>query len=102
MTTNVGPLDVTEKRPIYFDFSPELKAGETLTAVDSPIEVLVTAGSDPSPGNMLVGAPVISGNFVQQFVQGQLNNVSYHFRAHGSTDQSARPVVIANLRVVTL
>lgn len=102
MTTNVGPLDVTETRSIYFDFSPELKAGETLTAVDSPIEVIVQAGTDPTPANLLSGSPVISGTMVQQFVQGSVNNVSYHLRAHGTTDMGARPVVVANMRTVLL
>jgi len=99
MSTTVGPLDVTGRRSIWFDFSPELAPGETLIGVDSPIEISVQSGTDPTPGNLLVGAPVISGSFAQQVVQGSVNNVSYHLRAHGTTNLGSRPVVPANLSV---
>lgn len=98
MSTTVGPIDMTGRRSVWFDFSPELAPGETLIGVDSPIEVSVQAGDDPTPENLVVGAPVIDGSMVKQVVQASVNNVSYHLRAHATTSMNSRPVVPMNLR----
>jgi len=102
MTTTVGPIDMTGRRSVWFDFSPELAPGETLIGVDSPIEVGVQAGTDPSPESFVVGDPVIDGSMVKQVVQASVNNISYHLRAHGTTNMGSRPVVPMNLRVTFL
>lgn len=100
MTTLVGPIDVEEVRPVLFDFTGELKTGETLAAV-SPVEVTVQAGLDPTPANLLSGSAVISGSMVQQLVKGSVNNVFYHLRCVATTSLGSTLVVVANLRVET-
>lgn len=101
MTTVIGPIDIEEIRPVFFDFSGELKTGETLTSV-APLEVTVQSGTDPTPANLLSGSAVISGAMVQQMVKPTINGVSYHLRAVAATSLGSQLVVAANLRVVTI
>jgi len=100
MTTVIGPIDIEELRPVFFDFSGELKPGETLASVTA-IEVTTQAGTDPTPANLLNGSPVINGAMVQQMVKPTINSVSYHLRAVAMTSLGSQIVVAANLRVVT-
>lgn len=100
MTTVIGPIDIEELRPLFFDFSGELKPGETLATVTA-IEVTTQAGTDPTPANLLNGSPVISGAMVEQMIKPVITGVSYHFRAVAMTNLGSQLVVAGNLRVVT-
>lgn len=101
MTSTVGPIDVEERRPVFFDFSSELLPNETLAAVTA-VEVTVQSGTDPTPLNILVGSASISGTMVQQMVKGGVQGASYHLRAIAVSSLSSTLVVAANLRVVSL
>jgi hypothetical protein len=74
----IGPIESDEIKLAKFDFTDEVDASATLT---SPTVVCtVHKGTDPTPANVLVGSPVVSGKEVHQKVQPGVVGVTYKLR----------------------
>ena len=75
----LGPKDPEEIKVMKFAFAREL-AGATIAVVES-VTPSVYKGTDPNPGAVALGAPVVSGTDVLQRMQGGLHGVAYKWRA---------------------
>jgi len=70
---------IGEKVVLTFDYSAELEAGETLVGTPS-VDVKVTLGSDPAPGDVTNGAPGIVGSAVLLPIDPTVGGVEYRFK----------------------
>lgn len=89
-TKTLDAKDVAEVDVITFDYSAELGDGETLSSAVVTVEVY--EGADPAFGDMIDGAPQISGAYVLQQMKAGVANVTYLWRCVATT----------SLRVLTL
>ncbi len=81
-----SPKDAIETVVLTMDFTADLNSGETLSGAPS-VTVVVVQGTDPSVSSMLVGAPVISGNTVQQVVTAGVDGAAYGVTGGCGTSQ---------------
>lgn len=71
------PKRPAEEIVLAFDFTEDLPAGVTLTAVQT-VGVELADGTDPAPSSVLNGAAVVvGGNVVLQPVKGGVYGASY-------------------------
>jgi hypothetical protein len=98
MTTEVGPLEVGEIKAVVFDFSNELGVG--VVPIAPAVTCVVVEGVDPTPSNVLSGAPNISGQTAVQLVAGGVVGCRYKLRAYVSDAYGERHGITAYLRVV--
>ena len=92
--------DPDEIRPLTFDFVDGLTGAEVITG--TPImEVVVVAGVDPSPQNILLGNPTLGNpaTEVYQRVQSGLIGVDYAIRCEATTSLGNILVVAGMLPV---
>lgn len=78
----IGPIDPQEIKLVTFTFVNELAGAELSSATVSC--TVVTGGADPTPANLLIGEPDISGTDVKQRVHGGINGITYRLRAQAS------------------
>lgn len=96
MTTEVFAIkDPAETQALAFNFAPDL-GSETLTPASMTSGIELLAGTDPTPANVLNGAPVISGALVLQSVHGGVANADYRVWAKVNTS-GGRTLVVAGI-----
>lgn len=104
MSTNIGPLDIEEIKPVIFRFSKELRSGDSIAGVVITAELV--AGSDATPAAILVGLPTIdnTNKLVEQLVSAPgLAGNEYLLRAVATaTPSGQKHVVAARMAVVKL
>ena len=70
------PKYVSETPIVSPDFSPLLAPTDSVSSVNS-VTVTVLSGTDPSPSSLLKGTAQISGNVVNQQIQGGVAGTQY-------------------------
>lgn len=98
--TEVGPLEIGEIKRIGFNFASEKAETATLTAASQTVTIVVLDGTDVSPNNVMVGSPVIAGDWVYQKVQPGVAGCKYKLKAFASDSDGLRHGVPCVLRVV--
>lgn len=93
-------IDVDEVDTLTFEFGPGMLAGESISTVD--VQCTVHSGTDPTPGDLLVGPPQITGTDVLQRAQGPVAGVTYHLRCAATLDSGRVLVNAAYLPCVLL
>lgn len=72
----VAPTKRSDARiPIEFPFADQLQFGETISG--QAVTCVVSSGTDPTPSNVLFGAPTLSGTNVTQVVTAGVEGVIY-------------------------
>jgi hypothetical protein len=89
-TRTIGPKDPAESEVVTFDFTNKMR-GETISGVVS-VTIAVESGNDPSPSNMLNGAPAVSGFKVMQAIAGGIDGTNYYMRCQIQTSGNRTPV----------
>ena len=98
MTTSVGPLEVGEIKAVTFDFAGEAATGAVLNTPEATCVLI--EGTDPTPANVLSGAPNIVGLTVTQLVKPGVVGCKYKLRMTVQDTSGQRHGISAYMRVV--
>jgi hypothetical protein len=90
----------TESELFTFDFSQVLSPSETILTAASA--VIVMNGVDDNPNNIIVGAPVISGQTASQRIANGVNEVTYRLSMTVTTSQGNTYVGVGDLNIYTV
>jgi hypothetical protein len=89
----------TENEQFTFDYSPVLGTTETLVSATCVVEV--KEGTDPSPNDIIVGSPSISGSKVAQRIKDGLDGVIYRLEMTTTTSVGNVYTIVGDLPVLS-
>lgn len=78
-----APFDPQARRTLTFGFFKDLKPTDTI--VSASMSVSLVSGDDPSPAELLVGAPAIVGPDVLHFAAGRADRNAYVIKCLATT-----------------
>ena len=94
MSTTIGPIQLREEKPAYFNFVDEKPTG---TLSEPVVTISVVSGEDPNPSAVLVGSPSIDGLMVAHTVKYQVPGVLYMLQASAKDSNGKVHTVTAYL-----
>jgi len=96
--TTFSPKDPEEDIHYGIDFSSLLGEAEIINSATASMRVLF--GSDPAPGDMLSGSPIINGGQVSHKVIGGIAGCTYLFSLHVLTSAGQGFIESAPIKVI--